>query len=239
MIFRVFPQNDLDYGNLEALVWRIRALDAGAAAGKLAPRILVGGLLALSVDYVETVRRWLPFVIGLVILGAFLMLAIAFRAPVIALKAVLLNLFSIAAAFGLATLVFIDGYAASLIGTTGPMDGILSAIPLVVFCAVFGVSMDYEVFLISRVASIRRKGIDGKRAIVKGLAETGMVITSAAAIMIIVFSAFAATNFLPVKMLGFTLAAAVFIDAAVVRVLMSPALMSLAGRWNWWPALKD
>jgi RND superfamily putative drug exporter len=238
MLFRVFPGNDVDYRGREELVRQIRTLDNDISVDAMAPTISVGGLLALTVDFVETVRRWMPFVIGLVILGAFLVLAISFRAPFIALKAVLLNLLSIAAAFGLATLVFIDGYAASFIGTTGPMEGILSVVPLIVFCAAFGVSMDYEVFLISRIASVRRKGTDETTAIVEGLAETGMVITSAAAVMIIVFSAFAATNFLPVKILGFTLAAAVFFDAAVVRVLTSPALMSLAGRWNWWPGLK-
>lgn len=162
------------------------------------------------------------------------MLSLAFRAPFIALKAVLLNLFSIAAAFGLATLVFIDGYGAAILGAT-PVEGVLPAIPLVVFCAVFGVSMDYEVFLIKRVATLRHEGAGEAEAITDGLAKTGMIITGAAAIMVIVFGAFVVTGVLLVKMLGFTLAAAVLIDATMVRALMSPALMRVAGSWNWWP----
>jgi RND superfamily putative drug exporter len=176
-------------------------------------------------------------VIGLVVLGAFLVLAAAFRSPVVSAKAVLLNLFSVAAAFGLATLVFIDGYGTSLIGVQGPVDGVFPAMPLIVFCAVFGVSMDYEVFLISRIAAARRTEPGETAAIVRGVAETGMVITFAAAIMILVFASFTATDFMPSKMLGFTLATAVFLDATIVRILMSPALMRLAGRWNWWPGM--
>ncbi len=231
MLFRVFPGNDVDYSRREELVRQIRTLNTGVSIDAMAPTLSVGGLLALTIDFVETVRRWMPFVIGLVILGTFLVLAVAFRAPFIALKAVLLNLLSIAAAFGLATLVFIHGYGASFIGTTGPMEGILSIVPLIVFCAAFGVSMDYEVFLISRIASIRRKGTDETTAIVEGLAETGMVITSAAAVMIIVFGAFAATDFLLVKILGFTLAAAVFFDAAVPLSPSSSFVQPSAYQW--------
>jgi RND superfamily putative drug exporter len=235
MLFRVLPVNDLSYNRLERLVHRIRALNLDPRGGRIAPEIAVGGLPASTVDYVAIVRSWMPFVFGLVILGAFVVLAVAFRSPVVALKAVLLNLFSVGAAFGLATLVFIDGYGASLIGVHGPVDGVFPAMPLIVFCAVFGVSMDYEVFLISRIAAARRAAPGETAAIIRGISETGMVITLAAAIMILVFGAFVATDFLPVKMLGFTLAAAVFLDATIVRIVMGPALMRLAGRWNWWP----
>jgi RND superfamily putative drug exporter len=237
MLFRVIPDSDLDYHGLERLVRRTRALDDGDQAGRQAPATVVGGMPASTVDYVEIMWRWMPYVIGLVILGAFLVLATAFRSPVVALKAVLLNLFSVAAAFGLATLVFIDGHGASLIGIQGPVDGVFPAMPLIVFCSVFGVSMDYEVFLISHIASARRIEPGETAAIVRGISETGMVITFAAAIMILVFGSFTATGFLPAKMLGFTLATAVFLDATIVRILMSPALMRLAGRWNWWPGL--
>ena len=160
----------------------------------------LGLLPASTLDYVQITRAWTPYVIGLVILGAFLMLSLAFRAPFIALKAVLLNLFSIAAAFGLATLVFIDGYGAAILGAT-PVEGVLPAIPLVVFCAVFGVSMDYEVFLIKRVATLRHEGAGEAEAITDGLAKTGMIITGAAAIMVIVFGAFVVTGVLLVKRL--------------------------------------
>jgi len=237
MLFRVIPDNTIDYHGLERLVGRIRALGANDQAREPNPEIFVGGLPASTVDYVAIVWSWMPYVIGLVILGAFIVLATAFRSPVVALKAVLLNLFSVSAAFGLATLVFIDGYGASLIGVQGPIDGVFPAMPLVVFCAVFGVSMDYEVFLISRIAAARQIEPGETAAIVRGISETGMVITFAAAIMLLVFGSFASADFLPAKLLGFTLAIAVFLDATIVRILMSPALMRLAGRWNWWPGM--
>ena len=237
MLFRVIPGSGLEYEQLQGLVKRIRALDFADRPEWEGAAVRVGGLPASTVDYVGIVKSWMPYVIGLVILGAFLVLAIAFRSPVVASKAVLLNLFSVAAAFGLATLVFIDGHGVSLLGAEGPVDGVFPAMPLIVFCAVFGVSMDYEVFLISRIASARRVEPGETAAIVRGISETGMVITFAAAIMILVFGSFTATGFLPAKMLGFTLATAVFLDATIVRILMSPALMRLAGRWNWWPGM--
>jgi predicted RND superfamily exporter protein len=108
-------------------------------------------------------------------------------------------------------------------------------VPILVFCIVFGLSMDYEVFLVSRVAEARRRRSDDGAAIVEGLARTGGVITSAAAIMIAVFAAFTRGEFLFIKVLGFALAVAVLLDATVVRIAIGPALLRLAGRWNWWP----
>ena len=107
--------------------------------------------------------------------------------------------------------------------------------PPLVFCTVFGLSMDYEVFLVSRVAEARRGGMPEAEALAEGLARTGGVITSAAAIMIAVFASFTLGDFVLVKMLGFTLAVAVLLDATVIRVAVGPALLHLAGRWNWWP----
>ncbi len=236
MLFRVIPHSDLGFPALRRLIEQIRAFDA-AKADWQARAVQVGGMPASTVDYVNVVKSWIPYVIGLVILGAFLVLATAFQSPVVALKAVLLNLFSVSAAFGLATLVFLEGYGAFLVGVGNPVDGVFPAMPLIVFCAVFGVSMDYEVFLISRIVAARRVESGETAAIVRGISETGMVITFAAAIMILVFGSFTATGFLPAKMLGFTLAVAVFLDATIVRILMSPALMRLAGRWNWWPRM--
>ena len=110
-----------------------------------------------------------------------------------------------------------------------------AALPALVFCMVFGLSMDYEVFLVARVAEARRSGRDEGAAMAEGLARTGGVITSAAAIMVVVFAAFIAGDFLMIKVLGFALATAVFLDATVVRMAIGPALLQLAGRWNWWP----
>lgn len=235
MLIRVIPDSGLDLAGLTAVVDRLRALAADTAGGAPAPVISVGGMPASRADYITVVWKWMPYVVGLVILGAFMVLAVAFRSPVVAAKAVLLNLFSVGAAFGLATLVFIEGFGGALIGVDAPLEGVFPAMPLIVFCAVFGISMDYEVFLISRIAAARRSEDDETTAIVRGISETGMVITFAAAIMLIVCGSFTAAGFLPAKMLGFTLATAVFLDATIVRILMSPALMRLAGRWNWWP----
>ena len=151
------------------------------------------------------------------------------------IKAIILNLVSVAAAFGASVLVFQDGYGVRLLGLNGPIDGLFPAVPLIVFCFVFGFSMDYEVFLVSRVAEAAARGESEEAAVADGVARTGGVITSAAAIMIVVFAAFALSDFLLIKILGFTLAAAILIDATLVRMAVGPALLRLAGEWNWWP----
>ncbi len=126
------------------------------------------------------------------------------------------------------------GRRASLLGLDAPLGAVFPAVPILVFCTVFGLSMDYEVFLVARIAEARRTMCDDD-AIAEGLARTGGVITSAAAIMIAVFGAFTLGQFLFIKVLGFALAVAVFLDATVVRMAIGPALLKLAGRWNWWP----
>jgi RND superfamily putative drug exporter len=132
-------------------------------------------------------------------------------------------------------LVFGDGAGIHLLGHDAPPGGTFPMIPVLVFCIVFGLSMDYELFLVSRVAEARRAGASNSDAIVEGVARTGRVITSAAAIMLVVFGAFMLGDVLLVQMLGFALAVAVLIDATVVRMAIGPALLRLAGRWNWWP----
>jgi len=153
----------------------------------------------------------------------------------IPLKAVALNLVSVTTAFGGLVLVFQDGVGSRLIGLSAPVSGVFPAVPIIVFCIVFGLSMDYEIFLVARVAEARRTGRSESDALVEALAKTGGVITSAAAIMIAAFSAFMLGGFLLMKMLGFALAAAVLVDATIVRMAVGPALLRLAGQWNWWP----
>jgi RND superfamily putative drug exporter len=131
--------------------------------------------------------------------------------------------------------VFQDGHGAALVGLEAGMGGLFPALPVLVFCIVFGLSMDYEVFLVARVAEARNAGMGDADAIAEGLARTGGMITSAAAIMIVVFGAFMLGDFLMIKVLGFALATAVLLDATVVRMAIGPALLSLAGKWNWWP----
>jgi RND superfamily putative drug exporter len=150
------------------------------------------------------------------------------------LKAVIMNLLSIGAAYGVIVAVFQNGWLKDLvgIGKPGPIE---AWVPMMLFAIVFGLSMDYEVILVARVAEARRGGMDESGAIAEGLARTATVITSAAAIMVVVFAGFALGAFLPIKMLGFALSVAVLIDAIAVRMVIGPALLRLAGRWNWWP----
>ena len=174
-------------------------------------------------------------VLALILTATFVVLAMGFRSLLVPLKAIVLNLLVVAGTFGAVTLVFQDGFGASLLGLRGALDGIFPTIPVLVFCVVFGLSMDYEVFLVARVRESRMNGRSEREAIAEGLATTGQLITSAAAIMVVIFGAFMFSNFLLMKMLGFALAVAVLLDATVMRLAVSPALLAIAGRWNWWP----
>ena len=170
-----------------------------------------------------------------VVLGSLLALLIGLRSLFAAVKAILLNLLSVGAAFGALVLVFQEGYGSKLLGLHEPTGAVFPIVLILSFAIVFGLSMDYEVFLVARVLEERRRGLSESSAVIEGLARTARLITSAAAIMIAVFTAFTMGSFLVVQMLGFTLAIAVFIDATVVRMVVGPALLQLAGDWNWWP----
>jgi len=172
---------------------------------------------------------------GLVIGGTLVALLCGFRSLFAAVKAIILNLISVAASFGALVLVFQDGHGSGLLGVPGGTGSIFPLVPIVAFAIVFGLSMDYEVFLVARVLEARRAGLSEEEAIPEGMARTAGLITSAAAIMIVVFAAFTFGNFLVVKMIGFTLAVAVLIDATLVRIVVGPALLRVAGDWNWWP----
>lgn len=238
-LFEVVPDSALGPGDMMDLVAAIRRTSPDAFTGGASGRFLVGGLPAAAADYVGVIVSWLPGVVALVVGGTFLALLVGFRSLMIPLKAVVLNLLSVGAAFGALQVVFLMGYGVELFGLSGPVGGVFPAIPMLVFCTVFGISMDYEVFLLSRVAEARRQHHDEANAISEGLAQTAGLITSAAAIMIVVFGAFTLGQFLPVQMLGFTLAIAVLLDATLVRIALGPALLRLAGRWNWWPGHAD
>jgi RND superfamily putative drug exporter len=177
----------------------------------------------------------LPKVVLGVILGSLLALLIGLRSLFAAVKAILLNLLSVGASFGALVVVFQEGHGSKLFGLDGPSGSVYPIVPILSFAIVFGLSMDYEVFLVARVLEERRRGLSERSAVIEGLARTAGLITSAAAIMIAVFTAFTVGSFLVVQMLGFTLAVAVFIDATVVRMVVGPALLQLAGDWNWWP----
>ena len=174
-------------------------------------------------------------VAALVIVGTLVALLCGFRSLFAAAKAIVLNMFSVAASFGALVLVFQDGHGSRFLGLPGGTGSVFPLVPIVAFSIVFGLSMDYEVFLVAMVLEARRSGLSEMDAIPEGLARTAGLITSAAAIMIVVFAAFTFGDFLVVKMIGFTLAVAVLIDATLVRIVIGPALLRIAGDWNWWP----
>lgn len=234
-LLEVMPAERLGVVGAMQLVRELRVMDFATLSGVPGARVLVGGLPATNLDYGDTIRRATPRVVMFVVAGTFVALLIGFRSVLIPLKAIALNLISVAAAFGAVVLVFQKGVGGQLIGLSAPLDGIFPAVPLLVFCTVFGLSMDYEVFLVSRVAEARRNGASEGDAVIEGVTRTGGVITSAALVMIVVFGAFMMGEFVLMKMMGFALAVAVLLDVTIIRLALGPALLTLAGRWNWWP----
>jgi RND superfamily putative drug exporter len=238
-LIQVLPKGSVSLREQVDWVRELRKTGAPALTGVAGATMLVGGIPALNADYETIVRNRFPFVMSLVVGGTFLALLCGFRSIFVAVKAIVLNLFSVAAAFGALVLVFQDGYGSRFLGVPGGTGSIFPLVPIVTFAIVFGLSMDYEVFLVARVLEARRSGLSEEEAIPEGMARTAGLITSAAAIMIVVFAAFTFGGFLVVKMIGFTLAVAVLIDATVVRIIIGPALLRLAGDWNWWPGGLD
>ncbi len=221
----------------EQIRWvrEVRSCDVAAITGLPGAVLRVGGIPALDADYDSVVNARLPSVVLGVVLGSLLALLIGLRSLFAAVKAILLNLLSVGASFGALVVVFQDGHGSKIFGLSGPTGTVYPIVPILSFAIVFGLSMDYEVFLVARVLEERRRGLCERTAVIEGLARTAGLITSAAAIMIAVFTAFTVGGFLVVQMLGFTLAVAVFIDATAVRMIVGPALLKLAGDWNWWP----
>jgi len=234
-LLELLPKARLSPNEQIRWVRQVRSSDVAAITGVPGAVLRVGGIPALDADYDAVVREWLPRVVLSVVLGSLVALLIGLRSLFAAVKAILLNLLSVGAAFGALVIVFQQGHGSKLFGLHGPTGTVYPIVLILSFAIVFGLSMDYEVFLVSRVLEERRSGVSERLAVVEGLAHTAGLITSAAAIMIAVFVAFTVGSFLVVKMLGFTLAVAVFIDATAVRIVVGPALLQLAGDWNWWP----
>jgi RND superfamily putative drug exporter len=234
-VLEVVPREGVPISAGVSLAREVRVAGAEALTGMPGARVMVGGLPAFNAEYQDQVHAHMAMIVWMVVAGSFVTLLIGFRSVLVPIKAIILNLVSVAAAFGASVIVFQDGFGVQLLGLNAPIDGLFPAVPLIVFCFVFGFSMDYEVFLVSRVAEAAARGESEEAAVADGVARTGGVITSAAAIMIVVFAAFALSDFLLIKILGFTLAAAILIDATLVRMAVGPALLRLAGEWNWWP----
>jgi RND superfamily putative drug exporter len=231
---RVTPRTAVDDAATSDLVSRLRG-DVSTSD----PRALVGGPAAQNHDLTSVLTGRAPVAIALIMALAFVLLLLVFRSITIAVSSILLNLVSVAASFGFATLVFQHGWGASLIGIEH--QGFVDAwAPLFFFALLFGLSMDYQLFLLAAVRESYEASGDTQTAIRDGIARTGRPITNAALVMIVVFVAFGVTGPIPPTELGLTLALAVLIDATVVRMMLVPSLMGLLGRRNWWlPAWID
>jgi putative drug exporter of the RND superfamily len=234
-LLEVLPAASVSLSDQVNWLRQLRKTGAVGLTGVPGATLRIGGIPALNADYQTIVEDRFPSVVAFVVVGTLLALLGGFRSLFVAVKAIALNLLSVAASIGALVLVFQDGHGISLLGVGQGTGSVFPLVPIVAFAIVFGLSMDYEVFLVARVLEARRSGMGEMDAIPEGLARTAGLITSAAAIMIVVFAAFTFGNFLVVKMLGFTLAVAVFIDATLVRIVIGPALLRIAGDWNWWP----
>ncbi len=217
----------------QAIVRQVRSTVVPSAFGGLpGVRALVTGDAAYTLDVVDFYGHGMPLVMGFVLTLSFLLLLVAFRSIVIPIKAILLNLLSTGAAFGLLVVVFQDGWLANQLGfKPGPIEGF---IPVFIFTILFGLSMDYHVFILTRIKEARDRGLSSNEAVARGIAITSGTVTSAAAIMVVVFGVFVTLELTIIKQLGFGLAVAVFLDATIVRSILLPASMRLLGEWNWW-----
>jgi RND superfamily putative drug exporter len=232
-IVNVFPEFEPQAEETSDLVHRLRNETIPPVEEATSLRILTTGMSPGVVDFADYVGARLPLFIGSVLALSFILLLVVFKSIVVPLKAVLMNMLSISAAFGVMVAVFQWGWGASLIGLgrEGPIE---AWAPMMLFAIVFGLSMDYEVFLLSRVREEYDRTGDNARAVADGLAATGRVITAAAAIMVCVFGSFVLGELRDLKLFGFGLAVAVLIDATVVRMVLVPAAMELMGKANWW-----
>jgi RND superfamily putative drug exporter len=213
------------------LVARLR--DSTVSSSAVGAKVLVGGQTAAGIDFADYLAGRLPILIGAVLILSFLLLMAVFRSLLVPLKAVVMNLLSIGAAYGVVVAVFQWGWLKTVIGIdkTGPID---AWVPMMLFAIVFGLSMDYEVFLLSRMKEEYDRTKNNATAVADGLTATARVITAAALIMVCVFSAFVFGDDRSIKLFGLGLAAAVFVDATFVRMLLVPATMELLGDRNWW-----
>jgi RND superfamily putative drug exporter len=206
----------------------VPAAFAGTGAG-----VYVTGQSAFNVDYIDIVNRYFPWVVTLVLSLSFLLLMVAFRSVVIPLKAILMNLLSVGAAYGLITLVSLKGWGAGFLGFQ-QVEAVEQWVPLFLFAVLFGLSMDYQVFLLSRIKEAWDRTHDNTLAVTEGVNATAGIITGAALIMVAVFAGFAAGDLVMFQQMGFGLAVAVLLDATLIRTIMVPAAMKLLGRWNWY-----
>ena len=225
-VLDVVPEGTSEGPVATGVVERIRALERPVAAG-------VTGPAAFLVDYRDSLTSRLPYALGLIGLTTFALLFLMTGSVVVPVKAIVMNVLSLGASFGALVWVFQDGHLSGPLGFDPP--GMVDiTIPVLIFVFAFGLSMDYEVFLLSRIKEAWDQTGDNDQAVALGLQRTGRIVTSAAALIVVVFSGFAAGELLTIKEVGLGMAIAVVLDATVVRMLLVPATMKLMGRWNWW-----
>ena len=232
-IINVIPTTSPQDAETESLVNRLREDVVPEELGGSGITAEIGGVTAALEDQSDYVTDRMPLFIAGVVGLSFLLLLVAFHSPLISLKAAVMNLLSVGAAYGVMTLVAKGGAVGELIGIDHEVP-IAPFMPVMMFAILFGLSMDYEVFLISRIREEYLKHGDTRRAVADGLAKTARVITAAAAIMVVVFLAFLAAPDTFLKLFGIGLATAIFLDATVVRMVLVPAVMQLLGSRNWW-----
>ncbi len=212
-----------------AVIPEVRAADPGDGIG----RVMVGGAAAISEDFLVAQNDRMPWAVGTTLVASAVILFLLFGSLVIPIKAVIMTLLSLSASFGALVWIFQEGNLHELLDFE-PIGFTIAGNPIIMFATLIGLSMDYEVLLLSRIQEAYRRTRDNTAAVVEGLSQTAGVITGAAMIMVVVFSAFALADVVTIKSIGVGMALAVFLDATVVRVLLVPATMRLLGEWNWW-----
>ncbi|HYK10980.1 MAG TPA: MMPL family transporter [Gemmatimonadales bacterium] len=234
----VIPEDSVTLTGLMQMATHVRQVARKGVRGLDGATILVGGFAATSVDLQHDLLSRFPTIVALILGVTAVMLFIAFKSLLVPMKAVLLNCLSVGGAFGITVLVFQRGVLGWLFRLDGPTEAIFVVVPVLVFAVVFGLSMDYEVFLLTRVKEVFDKTGRNDHATMEGLSSTASTITFAAAIMVLVFGVFAFSRVLAVQFMGFGLAVAVLLDATLIRMVLVPAIMHIAGRWNWWPGVR-
>ena len=228
-LIQVVPTGNLSPSQSADLRSHIRELAAG-----LDLAVMIGGNAVWEAEWSQVLFSSLPLAVGIVYLVTLLVLGLAFRSLMIPVKSIVLNTLTVGAAYGVITALFQEGWLSQLVGLQGGLGFIDTTAPLFIFAMVFGLSMDYEVFLVARMYEAHERGLSDREAVATALSATGGVITSAAAVMIVVFSLFILSEVVLIKTLGVGMAVAVLLDATLVRLALVPAVMTLAGRWNWW-----
>jgi putative drug exporter of the RND superfamily len=218
----------------ESQAGRDAVQDLRDAAHAASPQARVGGSGPLDADFIDAVYGSFPLLIAIISVLTFLLLARAFRSLLLPAKAIVLNILSIGAAWGIMEIVWQQGHGSEALWGIPATGSISSWIPFIVFAFLYGLSMDYEVFILSRIREEYDKTHDTNEAIIFGLGRTGRLVTSAALILFLAFAALASGPETDVKVLATGLAAGILLDATVVRGVLVPALVSLFGRWNWW-----